>query len=534
MFKATLDGNGLVIYSDQPEGELLSSLPEHDGSEISDSDTLPLEPSVTLKGAFAVKNNWNNMASFDRPKQMVDFSPFDMIRFGLFGSQIYNYLLDRHPNLMLIGVEAEYKELAGSTLPVALTMWTTLSGGDSSSVLNPFFFREHTGSTDWQVAHLSLESAFLDDYSLQCPFKSLNFAPRDESGAIQIGPSYEIFGCFKHVGLWVYDGVSGYFAPPVFALSGGIGAVRRMSFHFASSQFWGGFQNSAELIQLYERPAPPDPVDPVDPGDPDSYDFLYEFTGARADSYTIGLYTSSYYPTVDFYHSVAGDMNVLSGLAFAGTAAITSVDGIAGGVSVPYDTDYWHMGSNGGLFLFHADGFWRFDTFQMFYDVLPGETRETHIDIGVSDEISDYTLRLSVPVEGELQSDDPYLLRYTVLAVNSSEYDPDDPTKVVVSGNVFSNANTLSGWTVTAVRSSSGYVGTFVRSVGGYFNGCNVKIDANGDYQVRLDPSVVASPSLIDGAVYNTGVSFDATNGGNNKSSSINIYLRYTKPPSFG
>ena len=146
--------------------------PEHDGSAISDSDTLLLEPSVVLKGAFAVKNNWDNMASFDRPKQMVDFKPFDMIRFGLFGSQIYNYLLDRHPSLMLIGVEAEYKELAGSTLPVALTMWTTLPGGDSSSVLNPFFFREHTGSTDWQVAHLNLEGAFLDDYSLQCPFKS--------------------------------------------------------------------------------------------------------------------------------------------------------------------------------------------------------------------------------------------------------------------------------------------------------------------------------------------------------------------------
>ena len=48
---------------------------------------------------------------------------------------------------------------------------------------------------------------------------------------------------------------------------------------FASSQFWGDFQNSAELIQLYERPEPPAPVDPEEPVDPGVPEVIFIFEG---------------------------------------------------------------------------------------------------------------------------------------------------------------------------------------------------------------------------------------------------------------
>lgn len=417
MFKATLDGNGLVIYSDQPEGELLSNMAENDGSEIKSSSLLSLEPSVVLKGAFAVKNNWDRMSSFDRPYQMSDFAPFDMIRFGLLGSQIYTYLLERHPNLMLIGVEVEYKELVGSSLPVGLTMWID-KGGEWSSGLNPFFFKEHTGGTGWQVAHLSLENAFLDGDDDVCPFKTLQDAPRNEEGFVWAENAYELFGCFKHVELWTYGEENYCFSPPVFILSGGISAVRRIHFQFASSQFWGGFKNAAELIQLYERPAPPDPVDPVDPvdpgdpGDPDDPSQEFDWINPVVDGELIVKIEKSGNTTGQVNLSrIEGAASILvygsdAWCPFEDVAYYACFDNIPNLVGAGTFPTYYYIGEPstdseeiGGEFSLNSDGSWFFDTNGDFEHLGTNDAIGLVIYIIIMNEIEEllcYTLNIQV------------------------------------------------------------------------------------------------------------------------------------------
>ena len=540
MFKATLDGNGLVIYSDQPEGELLSSLPEHNGSEISGSDTLLLEPSVILKGAFAVKNNWDNMASFDRPHQMVDFAPFDMIRFGLFGSQIYNYLLDRHPNLMLQSVEVEYKELPESSLPVALTMWI-VKGGEWSSQLDPFFFREHTGKSDWQIAHLSLDDAFLDGGSRPCPFKTLQDAPRNEGGFVYSEYAYELHGCFKHVELWTYRDGNFLFSSPIFILSGGIGAVRRMSFNFASSQFWGDFQNSAELIQLYERPAPPDPVDPVDPvdpgdpGDPTIPEYVVNFEGGA------WFWPGGGYPTPMPDWEDPPPLDVFAGeLPWPLPLAIVSVGGGPGGVATQWvdgNNVKWHGGSQGGIFRFHGDGKWQFDPAGMFWGLPVGETIETHCDFFVMDEFSqEHLCRAVATVTGAVHriSPDAYTLYYPRFFAKSTDYNELDNEAVNILGNVFDYAHDPSGWTITAVRSSAGNVGVYVNSVNSSKN-VSYKVSANGDFEIKVGPAFIWSDleTYPPGYVFICECPYTATKNGTTRSSTIYVYVTMVQLPVF-
>jgi hypothetical protein len=405
MFKATLDGNGIVVYSDQPNGELVLDVDEYTG-EPNGFPVLHLDPSMVLKGPFVVRNNWSAMASSDRPQQMYDFRPFDMLRFapvteGTKGNVLLKYLLDRHPDLFLLAVEVEYREIPATTKPVALTMqiWRLGNMAETPNVVEPFFFREPTGSSEWQIAHLNLLGSDITQGGPVCPFKNLAFAEKVE-GEVSISHP-EVTNCFQNVGLWasVANGGSGAkFLPPVFYICGGVIAVRRISFFFASSQFWSEFTNSAELIQLYERPVPPDP------GDPD--DIVVFNYSCRADAYynehpNWMMWMS--FPTPDADQD--GAMNLFSGLnpPWPDPFSITSVDGDPEGVAVLYadgNNVKWHYGSEGGLFRFYEDGYWRFDADSAFDDLSLGQTRDTSIDFEVHDEFEKRFCRITVTVIG--------------------------------------------------------------------------------------------------------------------------------------
>jgi hypothetical protein len=537
MFKATLDGNGLVIYSDQPGGELLSAMPLHEGTSINANDLLPLEPSIVLKGAFAMKNSWSAMASSDRPNQMSDFAPFDMIRFGLHGSLVYEYLLSRHPALMLISVEVEYKELPGTSLPVGLTANVWPYGGETPSSIVPFFFREATGNTKWQTALLDLNSGELDPNGGSCPFRNISGAPTVGGGIIFTEPRHLLYPCFKHVKLWTQSEPYHIMQPPVFAISGGVGAVRRISFNFASSQFWTGFTNSAELVQLYERPAPPEPVDPDEPPS-DEPELVVTFEGFSQRWFNPEYEGGSYRGYRTAGPGEEGCLNVFSGDAPWSTPySVVKVGGGVGGVAVPGDgyNENCHLGTNGGSFRFYANGDWQFDGLGMFWDLEAGETRTTSCNFIVQDEFGEHLCRVDAIITGEAEwpTPDQYTLRYFYLGLKSTDFKEDWSANL--TGNVFDNAEDPDGWTVTAVRGSSGNVGNYVDTVNADFT-ASYKINANGDYEIRVGPNFLENanpPAYEYGHVFICQGSYTALKGATTKGCGFELYVTLAPKPGF-
>lgn len=532
MFKATMDGTGIVVYSTEPEGEILLEMPELEYDDPA-MVAMTLEPSRILKGIFVEKQNWDNMASSERPQFMAEHAPFDMLSIKFLAKEeesiLFDYLILKNPSLMLASVEVEYKEIPGTSKPIGFEMLRWQSEWPSSYEVP--FFRAATGSLEWQRAIFDVNMA-RDGEINDCPFKTVLDAKRkdgDIDTTFYSDNSISLRNCVKHVELWDQVRYTHQWGAPWFIISGGVAAVRRISFNFAGAQFWAGLVNSTEFISLFSPPKRAPEVPAGTPG------LVVSFEG--------NAYNWYHPEELQFVGYPSYPPNIFSGLIpwespFRLVRVVSGPNNtVVNRVVTKYRDDNtadWHFGSNLGKFYFLGNGEWRFSPVAMAWNIPIDETRQSSIDFLIEDEYGEHLCRAVATITGQAELTTPTVLtlrpQYIVVDTkeNGGVYDEETACH---SGNVFSNAHEATGWTVTLIGWNASHVGTVQGMYGE--GGGYAKIDANGDFKLWTNDEIISldQEEYPPGYVLHGYIEYSAQKGGQTRSAYINLYTTIIEVP---